>query len=84
MDFNYEEGSSGRLTAHLKNVVVERLRVQDAVMVLDSQGLPKASVSDITRRDCEFNGVTKRSIVRNANGVNLEKMSVTGETVKAL
>ena len=84
VDFNYEEGANGRFTPQLKNVVIERIKVQDAVMVLDAQGLPKAPVGDITLKDCEFNGVTKRSIVRNTNNVKLEKVSVNGETVKVL
>ena len=51
-DFNYEEGANGPFTPQLRNVVVERLNVRNAIRVLDSQGLPKAPVSDITLRDC--------------------------------
>ena len=43
-DFNYEEGANGPFIPQLRNVVVERLRVKNAIRVLDSQGLPQAPV----------------------------------------
>jgi polygalacturonase len=83
-DFNYEEGATGGFTPQLKNVVIERLKVKDAVMVLDAQGLPTAPVGDITLRDCEFSGVTKKSIVRYTGSVKLEKVRVNSNLVKNL
>jgi polygalacturonase len=75
-DFNYEEGANGKFIPQLRNVVVERLRVQNAVRVLDSQGLPQAPVSDITLRDCEFGGVTKPSVIKFTKEVKLENVRV--------
>jgi hypothetical protein len=84
VDFNYEEGEKGAFTPQLKNVVVERLRVKQAVMVLDTQGLPKAPVGDIVLRNCEFDGVTKPSVVRNSGRVQLDNVSVNGRVVTTL
>lgn len=83
-DFNYEEGADGPFTPQLRHVVVERLRVQKAVRVLDSQGLPQAPVSDITLKDCEFAGVTQPSIVKYTREVNLERVRVNDRIVAAL
>jgi polygalacturonase len=83
-DFNYEEGANGAFTPQLRNVVVERLRVKNAVRVLDSQGLPKAPVNDITLRDCSFGGVTKPSIIKYTRSVNLEKVLVNDKLVQSL
>jgi polygalacturonase len=83
-DFNYEEGANGPFIPRLKNVVVERLRVKQAVRVLDSQGLPQAPVDDITIRDCEFGGVTQPSIIRHTREVRLVKVRVNGELVHEL
>ncbi len=83
-DFNYEEGANGAFIPQLKNVVVERLRVKNAVRVLDSQGLPQAPVSDITIRDCEFNGVTQPSIIKHTREIKLEKVRVNDQLVKTL
>ncbi len=83
-DFNYEEGPNGPFTPQLRNVVVERLRVKNAVRVLDSQGLPKAPVDDITLKDCSFGGVTQPSIVKYTREVKLEKVRVNDKLVQAL
>ncbi len=83
-DFNYEEGAKGPFIPQLKNVVVERLRVKNAVRVLDSQGLPQAPVNDITLRDCEFGGVTQPSIIKHTREVKLEKVRVNDKLVQEL
>ncbi len=83
-DFNYEEGPNGPFIPQLRNVVVERLRVKNAVRVLDSQGIPQAPVNDITLRDCEFHGVTQPSIVRHTREVKLEKVRVNDQQVSEL
>ncbi|HEU4780528.1 MAG TPA: glycoside hydrolase family 28 protein [Steroidobacteraceae bacterium] len=83
-DFNYEEGANGAFTPQLRNVVIERLRVKNAVRVLDSQGLPKAPVNDLTLRDCEFNGVTQPSIVKFTRELKLEKVRVNEKVVREL
>jgi len=83
-DFNYEEGANGPFTPQLRNVVVERMRVKQAVRVLDSQGLPQAPVNDITIRDSEFGGVTQPSIIRHTREVKLEKVRVNDKLVRML
>jgi polygalacturonase len=83
-DFNYEEGANGPFTPQLRNVVVERLRVKKAVRVLDSQGLPRAPVNDITMKDCEFSGVTQPSIVKYTRAVNLDGVRVNDKVVASL
>jgi polygalacturonase len=83
-DFNYEEGANGPFTPRLRNIVVERLHVKNAVRVLDSQGLPKAPVDDITLRDCTFDGVSQPSIVKYTRKVNLEKVRVNDRLVQTL
>jgi polygalacturonase len=83
-DFNYEEGANGPFIPQLRNVVVERLRVKNAVRVLDSQGLPQAPVNDITIRDSEFGGVTQPSIIKHTREVKLEKVRVNDQLVEVL
>jgi polygalacturonase len=83
-DFNYEEGANGAFTPRLRNVVIERLRVKNAVRVLDSQGLPAAPIEDLTLRDCEFDGVTQPSVVKHTRSVKLENVSVNNRQVQEL
>ena len=58
--------------------------MNNAVRVLDSQGLPKAPVNDLTLRDCQFNGVTQPSIIKYTREVRLEKVSVNETLVQVL
>lgn len=83
-DFNYEEGAKGRFVPRLNNIVVERLRVKNAVRVLDSQGLPGAPVSGITLKDCSFEGVTAPSVVKHTEGLRLDNVRVNGAVVDRL
>ncbi|MCW3849428.1 glycoside hydrolase family 28 protein [Sphingomonas sp. LB-2] len=83
-DFNYEEGARGRFVPRLRNVVVERLRAANALRVIDSQGLPGAPVTDITLRDCSFDGVSQPSVVRFTERLTLENVRVNGRPVETL
>lgn len=77
-DFNYEEGANGRFKPALRNVVVERLNVDDCPRVLDAQGLLGAPVGPLTIRDSRFSGVKQRSILRHVEGLSLERVTVNG------
>ena len=83
-DFNYEEGADGPFTPRLSHIVVERLRVANAVRVLDSQGLPGAPIRDITLRDCRFDGVGSPSIIRYTDGLRLDRVRVNGRYVDTI
>ena len=83
-DFNYEEGANGPFIPKLRNVVVERLRVKNAIRVLDSQGLPQAPVDDITLKDCDFHGVTQPSIIKHTRSVKLDDVRVNDKLVQRL
>lgn len=83
-DFNYEEGAKGGFTPILRHVTIERLRASAATRVLDSQGLPGAPVTDITLRDCSFDGVTQPSIIRHTERLTLDNVRVNGKPVRSL
>ncbi|WP_353203304.1 glycoside hydrolase family 28 protein [Sphingomonas sp.] len=83
-DFNYEEGADGRFTPVLRDIVIERLTATRATRVLDSQGLPRAPVGDLTLRDCRFDGVTAPSIIRHTGRVQLDHVVVNGRNVATL
>ncbi len=83
-DFNYEEGAKGRFVPILRNVVIERLRAANANQVIDSQGLPGAPVTDITLKDCSFDGVRQPSTVRFTERLRLDNVRVNGAVVETL
>ncbi len=61
-----------------------RLRASKATRVLDSQGLPGAPVTDITLKDCSFDGVTQSSVIRHTERVALANVRVNGKVVRTL
>ena len=77
-DFNYGEGAKGPYKPILRNVNIERLRVANARMVIDAQGLPGAPVRGVTIRDSSFDGVTQPDIVKNVEGLRFENVRVNG------
>ncbi|MDB5705088.1 MAG: glycoside hydrolase [Sphingomonas bacterium] len=83
-DFNYEEAGNGPFKPILRNIVIERVRASGATRVLDSQGLPGAPVTDLTLRDCSFDGVTEPSIVRHTERLTCSNVRVNGALVGAL
>lgn len=83
-DFNYEEGENGPYIPVVRDVTVEHLHVKNAGRVLDIQGLPGAPVRNITLRDCSFDGVDEKSIVRFAEGLSLTNVCVNGQSVTSL
>jgi polygalacturonase len=83
-DFNYEEGPNGGFVPRLRNVVIERLRAANANRVIDSQGLPGAPVTDITLKDCGFDGVREPSVVRFTERLRVENVRVNGALVDRL
>jgi hypothetical protein len=83
-DFNYEEGARGRFRPVLRDVTIERLRARRSVRVLDAQGLAGAPVERIAIRDSVFDGASEPSIVRNVEGLELERVQVNGAVVSGL
>ncbi|MDN4501448.1 glycoside hydrolase family 28 protein [Alteromonadaceae bacterium BrNp21-10] len=83
-DFNYEEGANGQFTPELYNLNVQRLHVQNAVRVLDSQGLLGAPISGIHLKDCSFHGVSEKSIVKHTRELTLDNVQINGKTIHSL
>ena len=83
-DFNYEEGPHGPYKPILRDVSVERLNVANCTRVLDAQGLPGAPVERLIIRDSRFAGVTQPSIVKNVEGLVLDRVTVNGRPVSSI
>lgn len=83
-DFNYEEGANGPFVPELDDVVVERLKVENSVRVIDAQGLPQAPVGRISLQDCRFDGVREASIVERVRELDLVNVRVNGSLVTTL
>jgi len=83
-DFNYEEGAKGGFTPTLRKVRIERMRVRAGAQAVDLQGLPLAPIEDFQIKDCQFEGVTRPSVVSHVTGLTLDRVEVNGRAVAAL
>jgi hypothetical protein len=68
----------------LRNLTVENLVSGKSRYAVDLQGLPNASLENITLRNCVFNGVAEPSIVKYVDGIRLENVTVNGKLVTRL
>jgi polygalacturonase len=84
IDFNYEEGAKGDYKPVLRNLTVENLVSGKSLHAVDLQGLPNASLENITLRNCVFNNAAQPSIVKYVDGIRLENVMVNGKLVTSL
>ncbi len=71
IDFAYEEGANGPFKPVARNVVMEKITVQQTPRVLNVVGLPAAEISGVRIANSTFNGVKSKDIVRDAEEVKL-------------
>lgn len=84
IDFNYEEGAKGDHIPVMRNYVVEDLKCTTGNRAVDLQGLDNAPIYDVRLKNCEFGTVKNASIIKNVQGLRLEKVTVGGKPVEAL
>jgi polygalacturonase len=81
VDFNYEEGAKGAFHPVLKGVHVASVVSGKSPYGIDIQGLPGATVENITVDDCEFDNVANGNIVKHARGVKFRGLKINGKLV---
>jgi polygalacturonase len=83
IDFNYEEGAHGPYHAVLKGVHLSAIVSGKSKYAVDAQGLPSATVEDITIENCVFDNVSDGMILRHVRGVRFRNFKVNGRLVSA-
>ncbi len=83
-DFNYEEGGLGKYKPEVKDIKIERMVVDNAVRVIDCQGLPNAPIDSVSIRNSIFRGVTKGSIVTHTLNLFLSNVKVNGKQISTV
>ena len=78
IDFYYEEGDKGPFTPIVRNVVIEKMRMQKAEYALYLRGFRNAPVRDISLLDCDFGSVAKPNLVENVEGLSLRNVRING------
>ena len=83
IDFNYEEGANGPFKAVLKGVHLSSIVSGKSKFGIDAQGLPNATVEDVTLDACEFNNVADGNIIKYVRGVRFRGLKINGKPVTA-
>jgi polygalacturonase len=84
IDFNYEEGEKGKFIPVVRNYVVENLKSAKSPHALDVQGFKHAPIINLHLENCAFDNVAQPSIVKNVEGLTLNKVRVNGKLVEKL
>jgi polygalacturonase len=84
IDFNYEEGAKGPYTPIVRDVLLDTIVSGKSQYAADLQGLGKAPITGVVLRNCTFDNVAEASIVKNVEGLVLDRVRVNGKTVTAL
>jgi polygalacturonase len=84
IDFNYEEGASGKFTPVVRDVEVSNLTMQKAKYALYLRGFSDAPITGVRLSDCDFEGVEKKSIVENVQDISLDHVRINGIEVSSI
>jgi hypothetical protein len=74
VDMQYEEGGKGTFTPVVRNLRVERLRVQKARRAFSLLGLESSPVEDVRVRDSVFRGVAQASRIEHVKELLLSNV----------
>jgi polygalacturonase len=84
IDFNYEEGEKGSFIPVVRNYVVTNLTSAKSPHALDVQGFKHAPIINLRLENCAFSQVAEPSIIKNVEGLRLNKVRVNGRRVETL
>jgi polygalacturonase len=79
IDFNYEEGESGKYTPIARNIDIRSLTLGKAKYALYLRGFKNAPIEDVHLSDCTFDGVTTPNVVENVKDLSLSNVRINGK-----
>jgi polygalacturonase len=78
VDFQYEEGDTGKFPPTVRDVDVRDVTSQKSRNALSLRGYAYAPVTNVRLRDCRFDNVGQADILENVKGLTLENVRVNG------
>ena len=84
IDFNYEEGASGKFTPVVRDVQIRNLTTRKAKYALYLRGFSNAPITDVRLADCDFEGVEKKCVVENVKHVSFYHVRINGTQVHSI
>ena len=84
IDFNYEEGATGKFTPVVHDVEIRNLTMRKAKYALYLRGFSKAPITEVRLSDCDFEGVEKKSVVENVKAISFHHVCINGTQVHSV
>jgi polygalacturonase len=78
VDFQYEEGDTGRFPPTVRDVDVRNLTSQKSRNALSLRGYAYAPVTNVHLKDCRFDNVAQADVLENVKDLALENVTVNG------
>ena len=81
IDFNYEEGDTGNFPPVVHNIEVRNVTSEKSQYALYLRGFPRAVITDVRIRDCNFKNVAKPDVLENVKDIALANVTVNGMVI---
>jgi polygalacturonase len=78
IDFQYEEGDSGKFTPIVRNIQIQNLQCEKAGQVFQIRGYARSPITNLGLRDCKFVSVKTIGILEELSGMTAENVSING------
>ena len=78
VDFQYEEGDSGKFTPTVRDIDVRNVTSRKSRNALSLRGYTYAPVSGVHLKDCRFDNVAQADVLENVKDLVFENVSVNG------
>jgi polygalacturonase len=81
IDFNYEEGDTGKYPPVVRDVDVRNVTSRKSNYALLLRGYPSAPVINLHVQDCAFDNVAKPDVLNNVKNIALVNVTVNGKVL---
>ncbi len=78
VDFQYEEGDTGKFSPTVRDVDVMRVTSQKSRNALSIRGYARTPVTNVHIEDCKFDNVAQADVIENVKNLTLDKVTVNG------
>src|SRR5207248_6792133 len=81
IDFNYEEGDNGTFPPVVRDIEVRNVTSAKSQYALYLRGFPRAVISNVRLKDCNFQNVVKPDTMENVKDIALVNVTVNGVVI---
>jgi polygalacturonase len=80
IDFHYEEADKGPFAPVVRNVMLEKIRMNKAEYALYLRGFANAPIRGVSIVDCDFGTVSKPNLLEHVEGLSMRNVRANGVT----